>query len=229
MNSKKVGSIIIFLFCLTILCTPLIKSEGNAGVGVMNVPPNFADIKILQQDNSVRVYLILSDYNSWLDIYKVTVILEDKGSEIAKFIYKQHSTPDSFDSINEFTDQSGLHLLNIESCDVSHSYEDVTIADRCHLNLRFVFQTTYFSQLHIITEDRAGDTAETFVEYYAGSDVQREDNTLLIPWIDGTIRWSFPPYLLDILILFLTIVGTVYIGKKSHFNQTLQKVFYEAK
>jgi hypothetical protein len=229
MYAKKISGIVLSLLCLFILFAPVLQSDGNAGVGVMNVPPNFANIRILQQENSIRVYLTLSDYNSWLDIYKVTIILEEKGAEIAKFIYKQHEEPDTFDSINKFYDNSGLNLLNIESCDVSHSYEDITVADRCHLNLRFVFQTTYFSQLHIIAEDRAGDSAETFVEYYAGGDAHRDSDTLLIPWIDGTIKWSLPPYLLDMLILFMAILGTVYIGKKSHFSQTLQKVFYETK
>jgi len=217
------------IFVIFLLISPTLKADGNAGVGVMNVPPTFSDIRIMQQDNSVRIYLTLSDYNSWMDIYKVKILLEHNDNIVASFLFQQYEDEDSYEPINRFTDELNLNLLQIKSCDAHHADESVTISERCHLNLRFVFNASYFSQLHVITEDRVGDTAETFVEYYAGGDIQRDSNTLFIPWINKNIKLVLPPHLLDISILLVAIISTVYIGKKSQFSETLQKVFYGTK
>jgi len=212
-----------------ILVLPTLKADGNAGVGVMNVSPNFSDIKIMQQDNSVRIYLTLSDYNSWMDIYKVKILLEHNEQIVASFLFQQYENEESYEPINLFIDELNLNLLQIKSCDVHHADESVTISERCHLDLRFVFNASYFSKIHVIAEDRVGDTAETFVEYYAGGDIQRDSNTLFIPWINNNIKLVLPPHLLDVSILIVAILSTVYIGKKSQFSETLQKVFYGAK
>lgn len=206
----------------------LVAGGSDAGVGVINVPPNYADIKVLHQDNSIRVYLTLSDYNSWSDIYKVEVHLEEEGVVLHTFTFKQWDSDDSFNLVNEFVDESDNVLLIKEACDVSHSSESKTVADRCQLYVRFVFKTTYFSQLHVISTDRAGDSTETYIEY-AGSDLNRDSNTLLIPWIDGTMKLELPPYMLDILLALIAVFVTVIIGKKTPLATTLQQVFYEAK
>ncbi len=224
------GVFICILFILFTLCSSFIAlaNDGSAGVGVINVPPNYADIKIFQQENQVRVYLTLSDYNSWSDIYKVQLHLEENGVILHSFVFKQWDGKDSFNRINEFIDESSSSLLQIESCYVSHSSSSKTVADRCQLEVRFVFKSTYFSELHVVSSDRAGDTTETFIEY-TGSDMNRGENTLLIPWIDGTIKAQLPPFLLDISIFISALIATILIGKKTPFTHQLQQVFYESK
>ena len=230
---NNIDLIKIFMI-LSLLCSILFSSivtagpGSDAGVGVINVPPNYSDIKILQQDNTIRVYLTLSDYNSWSDISKVQLILEENGVALHTFTFKQWENDDSFNLVNEFIDDSSNSLLHKTACDVSHSSERKTVADRCQLQVRFVFQTTYFSQLHVISNDRAGDTTETFIEY-KGSDMNRGENTLLIPWIDGTFKTELPPFMLDLSILLISIVATIVIGKKTPLSTTLQQVFYESK
>ncbi|MBS3778659.1 MAG: hypothetical protein KGY50_05165 [Candidatus Thermoplasmatota archaeon] len=218
----------LFLLSFVIFSSFPIAADSNAGVGVINVPPNYADIKFLQQDNTIRVYLTLSDYNSWSDISKVELRLEENGVVLHKFIFKQWESDDSFNLVNEFIDESSNSLLQKTACDVSHSERSETVADRCQLHIRFVFKTTYFSQIHIISNDRAGDSTETFIEYQ-GSDMNRDSNTLLIPWIDGTMKAELPPFMLDISILLIAVVATVLIGKKTPLATTLQQVFYETK
>ena len=56
-------------------------NAGSAGVGVLNVPPQYSMIRLVQQNNNIRIYLTISDYNSWEDIYSVSVVLEDYGVE----------------------------------------------------------------------------------------------------------------------------------------------------
>jgi len=230
LNKRKILSyLILFLLCIMFSALGVVGDGGSdAGVGVINVPPNYADIKILQQDNTIRAYLTLSDYNSWSDIYKVQVNLEENGAVLHTFTFKQWEGKDSFNVINEFFEDSDGFLLQKSACDVTHSSETNTIADRCQLHVRFVFQTTYFSQLHVISTDRAGDSTETYIEYQ-GSDMNRDSNTLLIPWIDGTVKMQLPPFMLDISLVFIALISTVLIGKKTPLATTLQQVFYETK
>lgn len=229
-KTRSIKSVILIFFFLgfIIFSSFSASADSNAGVGVINVPPNYADVKILQQDNMIRVYLTLSDYNSWSDISKVELRLEENGVVLHKFIFKQWESDDSFNLVNEFIDQSSNSLLQKAACDVSHSKQSNTVADRCQLHVRFVFQTTYFSQLHVISNDRAGDSTETFIEYQ-GSDMNRDGNTLLIPWIDGTMKAELPPFMLDFSILLIAIIATVLIGKRTPLATTLQQVFYETK
>ncbi len=227
---QKITFLFIVLLLFVTISSTVVLSDGgsDAGVGVINVPPNYADIKILQQDNTIRAYLTLSDYNSWSDIYKVQVNLEENGAILHTFIFKQWDDKNSFNTVNEFIDESNDFLLQKNACDVTHSSETNTVADRCQLHIRFVFQTTYFSQLHVISTDRAGESTETFIEYQ-GSDMNRGSNTLLIPWIDGTMKLELPPFLLDISLIFIALISTIIIGKKTPLATTLQQVFYETK
>ncbi len=224
------GVFICILFILFTLCSSFIAlaNDGSAGVGVINVPPNYADIKIFQQENQVRVYLTLSDYNSWSDIYKVQLHLEENGVILHSFVFKQWDGKDSFNLVNEFIDESSSSLLQMEACDVSHSRESKTVTDRCHLHVRFVFRTTYFSEIRVTSTDRAGSSTEAFIEY-KGSDMIRDSNTLLVPWFDGTKKIELPPYVLDFSILFIATVATILIGRKTPLATTLQQVFYETK
>jgi hypothetical protein len=226
---KLVGVLIVTLFIIGVFFPKLVLADdGNAGVGVINVPPNYSNIRIIQQDNQIRAYLTISDYNSWLDINTVQVNLEDNGAVLHSFLFQQYEDPENFKQLNTFTEIEGGSLLILDSCDVTHSSSTKTIADRCRIELRFVFKTTYFTELHIISTDRAGDSTEAFIEY-KGSDLIRDSNTLLIPWIDGTVKAEFPPYLLDISIFFIAVISTVIIGRKTPIATTLQQVFYESK
>lgn len=234
MNKKK-GSIklltilLLFIFIeFTTTHTVFADGGSDAGVGVINVPPNYADIKILQQDNTIRTYLTLSDYNSWSDIYKVQINLEENGAILHSFVFKQWDSDDSFNLVNKFFDESADFLLQKNACDVSHSSESKTVADRCQLHVRFVFQTTFFSQLHVISTDRAGESTETYIEY-SGGDMNRGTDTLFVPWIEGTMKVELPPFMLDISIFLIAIISTIIIGKKTPLATTLQQVFYETK
>lgn len=229
-SHQKISFFVVLLLFSVLIFSFQVSADGggSAGVGVVNVPPNYADINIYSVNDQIRVKLILSDYNSWMDIQKVQVNLEDNGVVLHSFVFKQYSNPETFEKLNTFTESSNSSLLLEEACYVEHSSSSKSVADRCQLEVRFVFKTTYFSGLHVISSDRAGDTTETFIEYKA-SDMNRGENTLLIPWIDGTIKAELPPFLLDISIFISALVATIVIGKKTPFTHQLQQVFYESK
>jgi len=233
MNLLKKNLVITFVISLIIIqwiTLPLVelsKADGNAGVGVMNVTPAFADIQLIQRNGLIRIYLIVSDYNSWGDVYTVEVLLEEGDRTIASFLYQQYETQDSFEKIHTFQESShDKSLLNFEACDVSYSADRSTVEDRCHLHLRFVFNPTYFSQIHIRVTDRSGAMAETIVEY-RGADMMRDQNTLILPWIDGTVTVTFPPGVLELLLIALSGLLAVIVAKKLRIVEVMNQVLYE--
>ncbi len=188
---------------------------GEAGVGVMNVPPKFSEIRIVQQDNStLRIYLTASDYNSWEDIETVQVSLDDNGVETAKFLFQQYADATSYVKINEFSDLVGENALLVkDKCSYTFSESKETIDDRCDLKLIFVFHTTWFTRLNIILSDRAGLTSEAHIDYNA-EEMAKSGNLLLIPGFPDPIFLTIPSYLLDIIAVTSAAIGTVLLVKK---------------
>lgn len=196
-----------------------VASASQAGVGVLNVPPEYRRIRLVQQDNNIRVYLTLSDYNSWEDIYEVNVILEYYGSETAIFTFKQYEDATSFVKINEFSETSRENdLLQNEKLSYSHSDKKETVDDRCNFDLLFVFRTTWFTHLKIVTYDREGLTATTYIDYDV-EEMMRSSNMILIPGIDGPIPVEISSLILNLIALTAGAIGVIYFAKKMKIIQ----------
>lgn len=75
---RKTSASLVILF-LIMLCYETLfimdASAGQAGVGVINVPPKYGYIRVEEQGDLIRVYLNISDYNSWADINNVSVTI----------------------------------------------------------------------------------------------------------------------------------------------------------
>jgi hypothetical protein len=209
---------ILFLISLVLL-SPIffsinVEAGSKAGVGVLNVPPEFNNINVDQVENTVRVYLTLSDYNSWEDIFDVNIILEYYGSEVARFTFNQYSVTTSYQKTNIFTETSKEgDLLQKDKSTFSHSDQKETVEDRCNFELLFVFRTTWFSHFKIVTTDREGATATTQVDYSA-EDMMRSSNMIMIPGIDGPIPVEISGMILNIIALVGGAVGVFYISQK---------------
>lgn len=201
------------IFCVVIF--PLNASGGQAGVGVINVPPKYGYIRVEEQDNFIRVYLNISDYNSWADINNVSVTLDNYDKKISTFIFQQYKSLDSYIEINEFSETpENMHLLDIEKCFFEKSNQKETIDERCNIAVRFVFQKTFFTGLSIVINDRAGSApAEAYI-YYNSEESMRSGNTIVIPWIGLRITVDIPPYLLDVIAITLGLIGVMYYLKK---------------
>ena len=214
---NKVGLLLLLTTTTIILTSTFFSinaSAGQAGVGVLNVPPKFAMVRIVQQDDSIRVYLTVSDYNSWEDIYAVRVILEDYGTETAEFLFKQYEDTTSYNKINEFSETSGgTNLLTKEKCSYGHSDKKETVAERCNFELLFVFHVSWFSNLNIIVEDREGLTATMDLNYNTGELMRRSD-IIVIPGLYDPIYVKIPPYLLTLLALILGVLGIIIFIRK---------------
>ncbi len=141
-----------FICSLTILfCSVVLPSQvnaGQAGVGVINVPPKYGYIRVEEQGDYIRVYLNVSDYNSWADVYNVSVTLDSYGTKMATFVFQQYQSLDSFVESNEFSETPNKrHLLDVKKCFFEKSNAQETIDQRCDIAIRFVFQKTFFTGL----------------------------------------------------------------------------------
>jgi hypothetical protein len=208
--------IILTALVLTAVHVPHIVSAGQAGVGVINVPPKYGYIRVEEQDNFIRVYLNISDYNSWSDINNVTVTIDNYGTVISTFVFTQYRSLDSYVEINEFSETpKTMHLLDVEKCFFEKSNEKETVDERCDIAIRFVFQKTFLTGLHIMINDRAGSApAEAYISYNT-EESMRSGNTLVIPWIGVRFTIDIPPYLIDLIAVVFGSIGVVYYLKKT--------------
>ncbi len=215
--------IVFFLWCFT--AGSPVEGASKAGVGVLNVPPTFRMIRIVQQENTIRVYLTLSDYNSWEDIFSASITLEDSGLDIATFTYQQYEERTSWIKTNQFNDTSSKELLMLTKCSYDSSNDRETVEDRCNLEVLFVFQTDFFTRLHIVAGDREGATATASIDYNA-DEMIRNSEIIVIPGVDEPVSVTIPPYLLNLLALLVAIVGTFLVMRKIDKQRT-ERVAYE--
>ena len=68
--------------------------------------------------------------------------------------------------------------------------------------------------------------AETIIEY-RGADIMRDQNTLLIPWIDGTVKIVLPPGVLDFFIVAISGILAIIGARKLRIIDAINKVIYE--
>jgi hypothetical protein len=228
----KNSLVLLFILGVTLFQCSIFFSDtvraGEAGVGVINVPPKYGYIRVEQQDDFVRVYLNISDYNSWGDIQEVRVALDNYGTETAQFIFQQYQSIDSYVEINEFSEiPEGSHLLVKEKCLSEKSNEQETVNDRCDLGLRFVFQKTWFTGIHISIYDRVGSApAEAYIDYNT-EDTMRSGTNIVIPFIGGSLILGIPPFLINIIAITTALAGTIYYVKKKFYFQKRRVVYEE--
>ena len=80
---KKILILLFFVLITLNLLFSSIANAGQAGVGVINVPPKYGYIRVEQQNDLMRVYLTISDYNSWGDVYEVSLTLYNYEKEVS--------------------------------------------------------------------------------------------------------------------------------------------------
>lgn len=198
--------------------------KGKAGVGVLSPPPQYSIIRLVQQDSSIRAYITVSDINSWQDLYSVGIILEDSGVEKAKFTYKQYENVNTWDTINEFSEESEKNnLLETKRCSYDHSDKEETLTG-CYTNLIFVFQTTWFSRLNIIASDRGGASSTLQLDYTA-EDLMRSGDIIIIPGIEESMAIGLPSCFLDIIAILIATIGTWYFVKKTELGKIMRAVY----
>lgn len=227
-RGRVILSLVISTIILFITFSPINANAGNngqTGVGVFSAPPQYSIIRLVQQGDDIRVYITVSDINSWKDIYSVSIVLEDLGVEKAEFLYKQYEDETDWEIINEFSEKSKENnLLVTKKCSYDHSDKE-EILTGCYLNILFVFHTTWFTRLNIIASDRGGATSTLQLDY-TSEDLMRRGDIIIIPGLDESMTVEIPPYLLDIIALIIAAIGTRYVVKKTDVGK-IMRVIYE--
>ena len=216
---SKLPKISAAAFIMTIIVILLIiphitrGQEGSAGVGVLNVPPEYSETRIVTEDGIMKVYLTISDYNSWSDIYNVTVTIENGDTINALFIFRHYENKTSTTPLAEFEEKIGKNYLIENKCKYLHSEKTDTVSDRCLLHLVFAFYPVPGNQLTILTYDKGGLSAKTYIEYNVEG-IPRSTSLIMLPWMTTPIE--FPADTLDALaVAFATTVTSAIILKKS--------------
>ena len=211
---RKTSASLLILFTL-LLCYGMLSSmnasAGQAGVGVINVPPKYGYIRVEEQADFMRVYLNISDYNSWADINNVSVTIDKYGTNVSTFLFEQYKRPDSYIEINEFSEQPATnHLLMTEKCFFEKSNLKETVDQRCDIAVRFVFRKTFFTGLHVIINDRSGsDAAHAYISYNS-EESMRSGDVIVIPWINSRITITIPFFLVDLIAIATGLTGVAY-------------------
>jgi len=213
MIKRIISAVILVSLVSTIFFSLNVQgSGGSAGVGVINVPPEYSVARIVTEDGVKKIYLTISDYNNWRDIYTTTVTIKNRDVVIASFIFRQYETIDSFTPIAEFQETTNTRYLLVNKCSYSHSDKSDSVSDRCLLDIVFAFYPVPGTQLSIVTHDRGGLSALTYVEY----DIEgfpRSTTMILLPWMSTPI--DFSAYTIDALaVAFAVTVAAVILRKR---------------
>ncbi len=223
MGCKKINILlilsIIFVVLSNILFTSPVSAE-QAGVGVLNVNPKFGHIRVEQRTDTIRLYLNISDYNSWGDLLQVTIELVDKDNDelIARFLYKQYENEEKWERIDDFEQNYGEQLLNTKKCGSYPSPKRLTVDQRCDMGLLFVFNKTWFTRLNVFIRDREGSKdASAQIDYtpvMEKPETGRSNSLLFIPWFDNPFFYEIPEYFPTLLALLFGIMGAMFCIKR---------------
>lgn len=219
MIKRIISAVILVSFVSNIIFSFNVQgSDGSAGVGVINVPPEYSVAKIVTEDGIKKIYLTISDYNSWKDIYTTTVTIKNRDVVTASFVFKQYETIDSFTPIAEFQETTNTRYLLVNKCSYSHSDKNDSVSDRCLLDIVFAFYPVPGTQLSIVTHDRGGLSALTYVEY----DIEgfpRSTTMILLPWMSTPIEFSV--YTIDALAIAfaITIIAVILRKRRKRFSK----------
>ncbi|TLZ57223.1 MAG: hypothetical protein E6K12_01715 [Methanobacteriota archaeon] len=141
--------------------------EGG-GVTVINVPPQFSGFRIRTQDGLNYIDVVVSDYNSWSDIFRVEVAIEnDLQAPIADVTFQQYPDNATLQRQPQFTEPVGSFLVRSLSS-ATYSATGQSIPERTEMRVTFVMSPVNGKWLSVTATDLGGLTAFAQVEYSAG-------------------------------------------------------------
>jgi hypothetical protein len=162
---------ILALLCLGLLLASVSSAPAGAqgaGISVIEVPPQFSSINIHSEDGLSYVDVVVSDYNSWKDIFRVSVTVLDAASRVeASVAFQQYATNTTTVATPQFVQPVGSYLVQSRTT-VSYDAQPVTIPQRTDMHLTFVLSPVKGQWLNVTAVDLGGLIAYAQVEYQAG-------------------------------------------------------------
>lgn len=142
--------------------------EARDGVTVINVPPQFSGFRIATQDGLNYIDVVVSDYNSWADIFRVQVTIQsDALTAVADVAFQQYPDNVTRQPQPQFTESVGSFLVRSLSS-ATYNTQPVTIPERTEMRITFVMSPVNGKFLSVRTTDLAGLEAFAQVEYSPG-------------------------------------------------------------
>ncbi|MCD6461367.1 MAG: hypothetical protein J7L61_01330 [Thermoplasmata archaeon] len=139
------------------------ETVSGAGVGVWNSPPTFASITV-KEDDRISLYLNVSDYNGWEDIFRVTVdIYNPDGDLVESVIYQQYPSNVSSVRIDEFTEARGEFLIPPDEDNfyagshVRRFSGEGWFIDNTTQEIVFIFKPFAGTRMRVVAEDSKGE------------------------------------------------------------------------
>ena len=186
-------SVFALLLILIIYLAPVNANPGGAGVGVLNVKPTFSYIHFSSADGVHMIEVNVSDYNSWEDIYKVTLTFTADDGPITVISYTQYSNRSDMSSrVDWFNESYGNYLIR-DRTNITYRVFSGGAEERCCLNITFTFRPIEALKVVVVAEDLSGAVAVSRVDY---------------PPLFGGIPMEQEPVSTDLIALVLSIFGT---------------------
>ncbi len=162
-------TIAITVLVLVILSSSLLPVKGQEpGVTVINVPPEFSSLDIRSKNGLHNIEVVISDYNSWGDIFTVEVeVLDEREDQIARVVFQQYADNTTAERTDAFLELLGEILIRDLST-VSYNLNPQTIDERTEMHILFVISPVSGRWLTVTATDLSGLFAIARVEYLTG-------------------------------------------------------------
>ena len=181
-------------FLLIFISTSVNANPGGAGVGVLNVKPTLSYVHFSSADGVHMIEVNVSDYNSWQDIYKITLTFTADDGPISVISYTQYSNRSDMTSrVDWFNETRGHYLLKDKTEIVYRVFNGSTVTQKCNMNITFAFRPIEALKVVVVVEDLGGEKASAVVDY---------------PPLFGGVPMEHEPISTDLIAIVLATFGT---------------------
>ncbi len=166
MRGRAILAIFAISMILVVTNPGITKANPDAtGVSVLNVDPTISYIHFSSSDGIHMVQVTVSDYNSWMDVYRITVEFRGEKGPISVITYTQYSDRANMTTrVDWFNETYGHYLMESKSGIVRVS-NGTTVSEKCEMNVTFAFRPIEARKVVVTVEDLEGSIARARVDY----------------------------------------------------------------
>lgn len=156
----------LFIIFLLFSLVSVSENSDGAGVGVIDVSPTFSYLHFSSVGRVHWIEVNVSDYNSWKDIYKITLTFIGDGEPITVISYTQYSDRnDTSNRVDWFNETYGNYMIKDMTGITYRVFNGSTVDERCNMNIRFTFRPISALKVVVVAEDLSGAMAVSIVDY----------------------------------------------------------------
>jgi hypothetical protein len=166
-RSRLVLAASVLLVLLLSASSAPARGDGS-GITVINVAPQFSGLSIRTEDGLNYIDVVVSDYNSWADIFRVRVeVLDSLQASVADVSFQQYPDNVTLTRQPRFTEPVGSYLVWALSSATVNT-QPVTVEERTEMRVTFVLSPVKGTWVSVTATDLGGLEAFAEVQYSAG-------------------------------------------------------------